>query len=169
MTIESPAYLDRVRAALGSHGFEVSRAEVAGHTVDAGRRADFRWRWFAVRLHTAVLVATFTPEEATRATLDEFLAAASRWAVANRRGSRLLGLQSGAAAIAVAVLPRGAGADAVEWASRSHGQRFASVAYPVTVDLRGGVVVQPKRMVVGGIFTGFLRGVVGDVVAAPLH
>jgi len=161
-------YLSGVRAALGSRGFEVSRAEVAGHAVDIGRRSDFRWRWFAVRLHTSVIIATFTPEQAQRVALDEYLAAASTWAVQNRRGSRHLGLQSGTAAVAVVVLPDGAG-EATAWASSSHGQRFAALAFPVAVDLRAGTVAQPRRMVVGGIFAGFLRGVVRDVVEAPLR
>jgi hypothetical protein len=164
--VEPTDYLSGVRAALDSRGFEVSWAEVAGRPVEVGQRSDFRWRWFAVRLHTAVIVATFTDEQARRAALDEFLAAASRWAVQHRHGSRLLGLQSGTAAVTVVVLPDGAG-EATAWASQSHGQRFAALAYPVAVDLRAGSVVQPKRMVVGGIFAGFLRGVVRDVVQVP--
>ena len=162
------SYVTAIRAALGSRGFAVSPAEVAGRPVLTGRRSDFRWRWFAVRLHTSVIVASFTAEEARVDNLDEFLKASSRWAVANRRGSRMFGLQSGAAAIAVAVLPDGADAAVVEWAARSHGQRFAAVAYPVAVDLSTGVVVQPRRMVVGGIFTGYLRAIVAEVVVGSL-
>ncbi len=167
MTIDPAVYLDNVRTALGARGFEVLRAELVGRPADVGRRSDFRWRWVAVRLHTAVIVCSFSAAEATVEALDAFLDAASRWAVENRRGRGPLGLQSGTAAIAVALLPEGAG-QAHEWASKSHGNRFAAIAYPVAIDLREATVVQPRRMVVGGIFVAFLRGVVRDVLEAPL-
>jgi hypothetical protein len=161
------AYLDRVRAALGLRGFEVSRAELAGRPVDVARRSDFRWRWFGVRLHTSVIVATFAAADARTEVLDGFLDEASRWAVQNRLGRGPLGIQSGTAAVAVAVLPDGAGAG-LEWASKSHGNRFAALAYPVAVDLQAATIVQPRRMLVGASFASFLRGVVGDVLQAPL-
>jgi hypothetical protein len=168
LTTERDAYLDGVRTALGSRGFEVSRAEVGGRAAITARRSDFRLRWFAVRLHTAVIVASFDAAEAHRAELDTFLEASSRWAIANRRGRGLLGLQSGTAAVAVAVLPDGAG-EAPAWASEPHGHHFAALAYPVAADLQAGTVVEPRRMRIGGIFRSFLRGVVRDVVAAPMR
>jgi hypothetical protein len=167
LTIDLDRYLSDVRIALGSRGFELSRAEVAGRAVDAGRRSDFRWRWMAVRLSTSVIIASFDAGEARREVLDEFLDACSRWAVQNRRGRRPLGLQSGTAAVAVAVFAGGAG-DGLAWASASHGQRFAALAYPVAVDLRAATVAQPRRMIVGRVFTPFLRGIVRDAVETPL-
>ena len=166
--MDQDSYLNAVRAALGSRGFELSRAVVAGRPADAGRRSDFRWTWFWSRLHTSVLVASFPAGEGRAAPLDAFLEAASRWAVANRRGSRFLGFQSGTAAVAVAVFPDGAG-EAAAWAQRSHGQHYAALAYPVAVDLRSGRVTQPGRMIVGGVFARFLRRVVRDTVEAPLR
>lgn len=160
-------YLPAVRAALGARGFEVSRAEVAGRSADVGRRADFRWSWLAVRLHTAVIVSSFGAAEARRELLDRHLASANAWAVAHRGGGRQ-GLQSGTAAITVVVLPDGPG-EAMEWASHPHGHRFAAMAYPVAVDLRAGTVTQPQRLRIGRLFQGFLRGVVQDVVEAPLR
>jgi hypothetical protein len=165
--MEGGAYVDRVRAALQQHGYDVSSTEVGGSPVIAGRRSDFRWTWFAVRLHTSVIVRRFTATEATLATLDRYLDECSHWAVANRRGSRALGLQSGTAAVAVAVI-EGGGGEGPGWASHPHGRRFAALAYPVAVDLGAGTVVEPKRMVFGGIFVPFLRGVVADVMRAPL-
>jgi hypothetical protein len=165
--VDPDKYADAVRTALGSRGFELSRAVVSGRPVDAARRSDFRLRWMAVKLSTSVIVASFDAAEARADVLDEFLGAASRWAVENRHSRWPLGLQSGAAAVVVAVCPDGAG-EASVWASKSHGQRFAAVAYPVAVDLSAGTVVQPKRMLVGGVFAGFLRGIVRDCVEAPL-
>ena len=165
--MDGGAYVERVRAALAQQGYEVSSTTVDGRPVIAGRRADFRWTWFAVRLHTAVIVRPFTAAEATLATLDQYLDECSRWAVAHRSGSPMLGLQSGTAAVAVAVLTGGAGEGAA-WASRAHGRRFAAIAYPVAVDLDAGTVVEPTRMVLGGIFVPFLRGVVAKTIRASL-
>jgi hypothetical protein len=120
-----------------------------------------------VRLHTAVIVSTFSAGEARRDLLDRHLAAANAWAIANRGGGHP-GLQSGTAAITVVVLPDGPG-EAVEWASHPHGHRFAAMAYPVAVDLRAGTVTQPLRFRIGRLFQGFLRGVVHDAIEAPLH
>ena len=164
--MDSTRYLDRVRAALGARGFEVSRAEVAGRPVIAARRSDFRWRWFAVRLHTSVIVGAFSAAEARRELLDRYLDAASSWAVQHGRG-RAHGLQSGTAAVAVAVVTGDAG-EARAWAGTPHGRRFAALAYPVAVDLTGAAVAQPRRMFVGGIFVPYLRGIVRDTLEAPL-
>jgi hypothetical protein len=151
--------------ALRANGFSVTAAEVDGRPAVAGRRSDFRWRWFAVRLHTSLVAADLDPTEATRASLDRFLAAASAWAVEHGPGGRRrLGLQTGTAAIAVAMLPSLTD-EARAWASSAHGHRFAALAYPVAVDRSSGEVVQPRRMVVGGVFAGFLRGLVGAVLS----
>ena len=164
--MDSTEYLDRVQVALGSRGFAVSRAQVAGRPVIAARRSDFRWRWFAVRLHTSVIVGAFSAAEARRDLLDRYLDAASRWAVQHNRG-RIHGLQSGTAAVAVAVVTGDAG-EARAWAGTPHGRRFAELAYPVAVDLTSAAVVQPGRMLAGGIFIPFLRGIVHDTIETPL-
>lgn len=164
--MDATGYLDRVQTALGARGFEVSRAEVAGRPVIAARRSDFRWRWFAVRLHTSVIVGAFSADEARRDLLDRYLAAANGWAVQHGRG-RVHGLQSGTAAVAVAVVTGDAG-EARAWAADPHGRRFAELTYPVAVDLTAAAVAQPGRMLVGGIFVPFLRGIVHDAIEAPL-
>ena len=161
------AYVDRVRAALQQQGYEVSTGDVGGYPVVAGRRSDFRWTWFAVRLHTSVIVRPFTAVEATVATLDTYLDECSRWAVQHRGPGPPLGLQSGTAAVAVAAVTGGGGEGPV-WGARAHGRRFAALAYPVAVNVETGTVVQPTRMVFGGIFLPFLRGIVRDVVQASL-
>ena len=167
MDTDPTVYMDKVRAALGARGFDVLSAEVAGRSVIVGRRADFRWRWFAVRLHTSVIIGSFNAAEARRDQLDRFLDAASRWAVQHGRG-RAHGLQSGTATVVVAVVSGDAG-EARAWASNPHGRRSADLAYPVAVDLPGAIVVQPRRVIVGAIFIPYLRGIVHDIIAAPLR
>jgi hypothetical protein len=164
--VDPNAYLEALPVVLRRNGFEVTSEEVGGRRAVVGRRSDFRWRWFAVRLHTAVVAAPFDPAEAHPELLDRFLAEASRWAVEHRRSGRL-GIQTGTAAVAVAVLPS-MSEEVRAWASKPHGRHFAAIAYPVAVDASSGSVVNPQRMVVGGIFSSFLRNLVRDVVSVPL-
>ena len=142
--------------------YEVEHKDFDGHPVVVGHRSDFRWRWGAVRLFTTVTVADFAAD-VTTATLDEYLDASGR-AAREAAGRAPLGLQTGTAAVAVAVLPA-MSAEAREWARRPHGHRFASVGYPVALGLSPREVAQPERMLAGRVFRGFLRTVVADVVA----
>jgi hypothetical protein len=128
---EVASYLAGVRHAL-EPSYDVERKEFAGQVVLVGHRSDFRLRWFASRLHTTVTVAAFDAG-VDAAQLDEYLAAAGR--AARDAGGRVpRGLQSGTAAVAVAVLPT-LSADARDWALHPHGHRFASVGYPVAVGI----------------------------------
>jgi hypothetical protein len=157
------AYVAGVRHALAA-SYAVEQKEFGGRTVDVGHRSDFRLRWGAVRLFTTVSIAPFGADAGTAA-LDEYLDACRRAARA-AAGRAPLGLQAGAAAVAVAVLPA-LGPEARAWASRPHGHRFASVGYPVAVGVSTREVVEPERMVTGRVFRGFLRGVVAELLAAP--
>jgi len=161
--LDTDAYIDGVRSALRTYGFEVEDAEVAGRTVVAGQRSDFRWRWFASRLHTSVLVAQLHGPEP----LDGFLEGATRWAIEHRSGGSL-GVQSGVAAIA-AIAMGSLGPQARAWAATPHGRRFAAIAYPVAIGAATGEIVQPRRMIIGGIFPPFLHDLVHEVLEAPLR
>lgn len=132
--------------------YDVDRRQFAGRAVIVARRKDFRWRWGAVRLTTAVVLGE-VDDDATPAALEEFLAAAVREAAS---GHGVRGVQKGAAAVAVAVFDHAPPA-AAEWASSAHGHKFAITTYPVAVDLSGPAVTQPTRMRIGGAFQPFLR------------
>lgn len=142
--------------------------EIGGRPVLIARTSAFRWRWFAVRLETTVAFGKFGATEARGEVLDAFLDGVIRWGLANRTARRPVGLQAGTAAIAVAVLA-GPSEEARAWASRAHQHRFGSVAYPVAVDCSSETVSQPERMIVGGIFASYLRGLTDRFVAVPLR
>ncbi len=152
-------YVAGVRRALEA-AYDVEDKDFEGRAVVVGHRSDFKLRWGAVRLFTTVTVTGFDVGVAT-ATLDEYLDACGR--AAREAAPARLGLQTGAAAVAVAVLPA-MSAEARAWASRPHGHRFASVGYPVAVSLSPPEVVQPERMLTGRVFRSFLRGVVAEAV-----
>lgn len=152
-----------VRDALSSWG-PVSDLLLDGRPVVIATRSDFRWRWFATRLVTTVTV-TAPPPDADVAALDRLLVDARREALA--AVGRTAGLQSGAAAVVVAVLPAMTQA-AHDWAVRAHGHGVAAVAYPVAVGAHERQLVQPAHLRVGRLFQGFLRDLVHEVVAVPL-
>lgn len=165
--LEPHAYLARVEVALGSD-FEVAHGEIGGRPVLIGRTSAFRWRWFASRLETTVALGEFGAAEARTEALDAFLEAAIRWGLAHRTARRPVGLQTGTATIAVAVLAAPS-EEARSWASRAHKHRFGSVPYPVAVDCSSRTVSQPARMILGSAFASYLRALTDDLVAAPLR
>jgi hypothetical protein len=153
---------------MSASGLDPVGIHLDGTPALAGRRSDFRLRWAAVKLYTSVVVAEF-PTQVGADELDIFLGAATRWAIengANARSPWSIRPQSGVAVIAAAVVPTLVPAPR-EWAV-AHGSRFAVVTYPVVVDLAGGMVIQPKRVVVGRVFAPFLRELVASVLQAPL-
>jgi len=156
-------YVAGVRRVLEA-SYDVELKELGDGIAVVGHRSDFRLRWGAVRLHTVVTVLP-VPLDVSLQTLEDYLAASGRAAAAT--AGRARGLQVGAAAVAVAVLP-GMSPVAQQWAERAHGHDVAVVGYPVAVGVEPPGVVQPARMRTGAVYRGFLREVVRDVVTAPL-
>jgi hypothetical protein len=155
-----------IGASLTHHGYAVTSEQLDGRSVLVGRNSEFRWRWFAVRLHTFVVVARFSPDPGDVATLDRFADEARRWALANK-GGLPSGLQTGTAAVVVAVMD-GANEVAVQWATVTRAKRFAVTTYPVVADITTGRVVHPRRMVVGAVFNSYLRDIAEEIVAPAL-
>ena len=98
-----------------------------------GRRSQFRWAWMATRLHTFIVATPFPAGTATRATLDSFLNDATEFSIANKTGLPR-GLQTGTAVLVVAVTEH-AIPEAVEWAAKPHGRRFAMCGRPMAHEI----------------------------------
>jgi hypothetical protein len=160
-------FIAAVNSQLAAHGFEPFRTRVGGRSVLLGRQSEFRLRWFAVRLLTFVVVSAFDSEAATPDFLSQFLDDARQYAEKNYSGWPPLGIQGAVAAVTVAVVPA-ASEEARAWAVSPHGRRFAAVPYPVLVDLSRADVVHPRRMLLGGIFAGYLREIVEDNIGPAL-
>ncbi len=142
-------------------GMATTREPILGRETVIARRSDFKLRWAATRLHTFVVAAAFAGS-ATPPELDAFLDAARGYAV-DHKGGMPRGLQTGSAAIAVAVVA-GHDAEMERWALQPHGRRFAALAFPVLADVTSRVVLEPKRMLLGGIYAKHLRNVVSLLV-----
>ena len=119
----------------------------------------------ATKLNASIYAASFLPGTSV-AFLDQFMAAAIENAI-HQRGA-LRGFQVGVAAVAVAVVDD-ATPEQVAWASQPHGRRFAAVTFPVLADSSSRHVVYPQRMVLGGIYLGYLQELVRTYVETQVN
>lgn len=164
----------RIESALAAGGLQPIRTTIAGSDTVVGGTSEFRWRWIAATLNSFLYVAAFQPGSAASGGLDSYLAAACEDAI-HRPGANW-GFQPAVAPITVAVIDRAASEDEA-WAMRPHGRQFlgrgshpfAAITFPVLADPAGGKVVRPEHMIIGGIYTGYLKGLVRQYVEAPLR
>lgn len=159
--------IDRIGQSTAAAGFQTSREILLGNDVLVARTSQFRWRWFATKLHTFLVAMTFPPGTASPDQLDGFLQAAAEYAKANK-GGLPGGLQTGTAVLVTAVT-EGADATAREWANAPHGRKFAVLPFPVLVDAAADQLVRPQRMILGGVYSGYLKGLVDQHVGGALR
>ncbi|MEU2165335.1 levansucrase [Streptomyces chengbuensis] len=107
-----------------------------GASVLVGRRADFRLKWAATKLHLFTAVAAVP--EITVPAVESFTWQVLDYARANK-GGLPVGLQTGIAAFPVLVSERVDPA-AMAWAQEQQRMRFACFARPVVVDMSKGHV-----------------------------
>ncbi len=159
--------IERIGWSTHQAGMNPSQQLLYGSPVLVARTSQFRWRWFATRIHTFIVAAAFPAGTATPERLDGFLRAATEYAKANK-GGLPRGLQTGVAVIVVAVT-ESADPAAYSWASAPHGRQFAALPFPVLADASSGQVAMPRRMILGGIYKGYFTSLVAQHVAAPLQ
>jgi hypothetical protein len=159
--------IERIAWSTGQAGMNPSQQLLQGSPVLVARTSEFRWRWFATRIHAFLIAAPFSAGTATADRLDGFLRAATEYAKANK-GGLPRGLQTGVAVIVVAVA-ESADRAAYEWASSVHGRNFAALPFPVLADASAGQVVMPRRMVLGGIYKAYFQGLATQHVVAALQ
>lgn len=127
----SRVYLAFVEARLAADGCAPRWHDWGGAPVLIGRRADFRVRWMATRLHLFTVAAAVP--EITPAVIETFTRHALQYAK-DTKGGLPLGFQTG-----VAVFPVLCSAlvhpHAMAWAQEKQRTQFACCARPVVVDL----------------------------------
>lgn len=155
--------LDAVAASTGAAGFDVKRLTRGDYPLVVARTSQFRWKWFASRLHTFIYAAELPLSEATPAGLDAFLDEAGKYARSNK-GGMPAGLQTGTAAVAVAVVS-GTRAELDLWA-KPHGSKFAGIVFPVLADVERGNVAHPARLIIGASYSKYLREMVQEHVTS---
>jgi hypothetical protein len=164
--MERPEALERLDHALALGGFETRSVDIAGHGALVGRRSDFRWRWFGTRLHTFVVV--FTLADLPKALADELTEAAQQYSI-DEKGGLPRGFQTGVATIPVFVI-NGADDETREWFRVKPKPRFASVRFPVLVELKNPTPAHFEgQMMIGRVYLGHLRRIVDDVIAPAVR
>ncbi|HEY8524424.1 MAG TPA: hypothetical protein VIL48_05655 [Acidimicrobiales bacterium] len=158
--------IDRMEKASAYAGFQTSRVEIDGAQTLVARTSEFRWSWFATKLHTFLVARAFPAEIALPGHLDAFMQGALRYAKANKPGLPV-GLQTGIATIVTAVV-EGASPSARRWAATPHGRQFGVISLPVLVDTATGDVVRPARMLIGGVYFGYLKEIVDRQILAAV-
>jgi hypothetical protein len=159
--------LERIAQSTAQAGMNPTKTMLRGNEVLAARTAQFRLRWMATKLHTFLIASMFPPGTATPDRLDSFLTTAAEYAKANK-GGLPVGLQTGVAVLVVALTEQ-ADPAAREWANASHGRKFAVLPFPVLAETATGQVTRPQRMVLGGIYSKYLKSLVDHHITAPLH
>jgi hypothetical protein len=124
------AYLASVESRLAADGCVTRWEDWAGVPVLVGRRADFRLRWMATKLHLFT-VAAVVPE-ITVSAISGFTEQVMKYAK-DTKGGLPVGLQNGVGAFPVLVSDRVDPA-AVRWAEEQQRIKFACMTRPVVVD-----------------------------------
>lgn len=149
-------------------GFRSWPDRVGGREAIVARKSQFRWSWFATRLHVFVVVLplpSITVEDAERLTV-----AAGDYAV-DHKGGFPRGLQTGSVAIPV-FLAGHVDEQVLRWVSQEPDYRFAAMRFPVVVDEGTGTLAFYRgRWKLGWAYrsyvTQLVETTVAKVVAAP--
>ncbi|HEX6239169.1 MAG TPA: hypothetical protein VFZ68_18365 [Acidimicrobiales bacterium] len=156
----------RIGQSTAHDSFVTSNDVIGGAPVLVARTSQFRLRWFATKLYTFLVAGTFPPGTATPDQLDGFMRAAVQYGKANKSGLPV-GLQTGLAAIPVAVTEH-ADSSAHVWAATPHGRKFGVLTFPVLLDAATGEVTHPPRLVMGGVYSGYLKEMVAKHVTTAV-
>jgi hypothetical protein len=158
--------MGRIEAAAVAAGMQPARTPLMyGREALVGRTSKFKLQWMATRLHTFLVAGTFAAG-VTVPELDSFMGAALQHASSNK-GGLPRGFQTGVAAIVVAVTQRPS-PEAVAWATKVHGRDFAAFPWPVLVDIESQTVTQPNRMLLGWMYSPYLKGLGRRLAVEPI-
>ena len=144
--------------------FEIENASVVGIPCSVARTAEFRWKWFATRLHVFVFVAPV--EQAVGVELAQsFTEAGVEYAKSNKKGLPV-GFQTGVAAIPILVSSN-IDQRARSWAEQRPPRYFGAFATPVLVNSATRErSTYTGRILWGASYARFLRELVEESVGA---
>ncbi|AXG76481.1 levansucrase [Streptomyces paludis] len=147
------AYLAGLESRLAADGCAPRQDNWGGAPVLVGRRADFRLRWMATRLHLFTIAAAVPHIDFQ--TIATFTNQSLQYARKNK-GGLPVGLQTGVAVLPVLVSERVDPA-ALAWAREKQRNEFACIARPVVVDsARGEIAFFRGHPMIGGIYSSHL-------------
>ncbi|MPY36168.1 levansucrase [Streptomyces adustus] len=148
------AYLAFVERQLTADGCTTRWEDWAGVSVLVGRRAEFRMRWMATRLHLFTVAAAVP--EITVPVVSDFTDHVMRYAK-DTKGGLPVGMQTGIGAFPLLVSDRVDPA-AVQWAEAQQRVRFACMTRPVVVDSsRRYVGMYRGKPVLGRVYASYFN------------
>ncbi|MFD7873796.1 levansucrase [Streptomyces sp. NPDC059766] len=148
------AYLAFVERQLTADGCTTRWEDWAGVSVLVGRRAEFRMRWMATRLHLFTVAAAVP--EITVPAISDFTDHVMRYAK-DTKGGLPVGMQTGIGAFPLLVSDRVDPA-AVQWAEAQQRVRFACMTRPVVVDSsRRYVGMYRGKPVLGRVYASYFN------------
>jgi hypothetical protein len=155
--------LDSLGARLETLGFKhAGEAVLAGQACPVYRKSEFRWSWFATRLHTFVFVLEL-PQAITDDQAKAIAEAGRDYAVRNK-GGLIRGLQTGSTAVPV-LLMDGVHEQVAQWAAAPQRLRFAVGLFPIVADYdRSRVAYRVKPQKWGRVYEAFLRQLAAQLV-----
>ncbi len=157
---------DRIVGWFAQREYQMENASLAGVPSSVARTAEFRWKWFATRLHVFVFVAPV--KQAVDMELARGFAEASvEYAKSNKEGLPI-GLQTGVAAIPVLVSPA-IQEQARSWAEQRPARYFGAFCTPVLVNgVTGERSMYTGTILWGASYARFLRELVKESVSAAV-
>lgn len=140
------------------HGLSRKTATLSdGTQVPMTYQAEFRWRWFATRLHVFTFVAAM--DHVGKQDIREFARLCTDFAKKEKPGLPR-GFQTGAAAVPIVVASE-VDDEATSWVETGVKNRFALLTFPALVDAGSGEVLTVRKIRAWGmIYDAFLRHVV---------
>ncbi|MFF3610278.1 levansucrase [Streptomyces sp. NPDC002580] len=148
------AYLAFVQSRLTADGCTTRWEDWAGVPVLVGRRAEFRMRWMATKLHLFTVAAAVP--EITVPAISAFTDQVMRYAK-DTKGGLPVGFQNGIGAFPLLVSDRVDPA-AVRWAEEQQRVKFACMTRPVVVDSsRQYVGMYRGKPVLGRVYASYFN------------
>jgi hypothetical protein len=151
-----------VERAFSDAGFATDTLTIGGHKAVVMRRADFRLRWGALRLHTFVFL--FTLERLTQREAQALTTSARQYAIDHKTGLRA-GMGTGTLTVPI-FLCANADDTAKRWFTHGLAPVFAAMALPVLVDLETQSLFYYRgQWGAGFIFRSYTLGLVTKTIA----
>ena len=149
-------YIQKISKKFSDDHLKVSNEEINGINTIVGYKTEFRWSWFATKLHIFGMVGTI--DKITKQDIDKFSKACIEHGERNMKGMR--GMQQGAVSFAV-LASDNVQQDAIDWVKEPSPKHFALMEFPVIYDLKEDKLYYcEKTPMWGAIYFKFFRNFV---------
>ena len=129
--METKKYIQKISKKILDDNLKVSNEEINGVKTIIGYKTEFRWSWFATKLHIFSIVGSV--DKISKQDIDKYSEACLKYGKRNMKGTR--GMQQGAVSFAV-LASKNVEKEAKEWVQQIPPKHFALMEFPVIYDLK---------------------------------